>query len=244
MKLSVVIPAHNEAESLPPTLNTLFSVLQAENIDHEIVVVDDHSKDTTAKVVTSLTSSIPTLKLVINTDDGGFGNAITFGFDHVSGDAVAIMMADASDSPEDLVSFFKTMQETGVDCVFGSRFIKGGKVVGYPKFKLIVNRILNTALQILFISRYNDFTNAFKLYSKKTLDGLRPFLSHHFNLTVELPLKALVRGYSFKVVPNSWTGRKAGVSKLKFKEAGSRYFFIIMYCLGERLFSRGDYRKR
>jgi dolichol-phosphate mannosyltransferase len=147
-----------------------------------------------------------------------------------------------SDSPEDLVRFYQKMQG-GYDCVFGSRFIRGGKTYDYPKVKLVINRIANAIVSLCFGIRYNDTTNAFKLYKKETIQGLKPFLAPHFNLTLELPLKAIVRGYSYAVLPNSWTNRKAGKSKLKIREMGSRYFFILLYCLIERFFSRGDFRK-
>jgi dolichol-phosphate mannosyltransferase len=90
--------------------------------------------------------------------------------------------------------------------------------------------------------KYNDTTNAFKLYKREVIDGVKPILSPHFNLTIELPLKAIIRGFTYTVVPNSWTNRKYGVSKLKIKEMGSRYFFILMYCFIEKYFSRGDFK--
>jgi dolichol-phosphate mannosyltransferase len=132
----------------------------------------------------------------------------------------------------------------GYDCVFGSRFVKGGKTYDYPKVKLVINRLANAIVQVTLGLRYNDTTNAFKLYRRETIEGLKPFLAHHFNLTLELPLKAIVRGYSYAVLPNSWTNRKTGVSKLKIREMGSRYFFILLYCLIEKFFSRGDYLKK
>jgi len=156
---------------------------------------------------------------------------------------VAVMMADLSDSPQDLVRFYRKMQE-GFDCVFGSRWIRGGEVVDYPIVKRWVNRLSNTIVRLVFRLRYNDCTNAFKLYSRDTIEGIKPFLSPHFNLTLELPLKAIVRGYSYAVLPNSWRNRKTGESKLKIKEMGSRYFFIMLYCLIEKYFSRGDFKKR
>ena len=152
------------------------------------------------------------------------------------------MMGDMSDSPDDLVRFYNKMLE-GYDCVFGSRFIRGGKTYDYPLLKLVINRMANTIVQVTFGIRYNDTTNAFKLYKQETINGLKPFLSPHFNLTLELPLKAIVRGFSYAVVPNSWTNRKTGISKLKIREMGSRYFFILLYCLIEKFFSRGDFHK-
>ena len=153
------------------------------------------------------------------------------------------MMADASDDPKDLVMFFREANFSETDAVFGHRFARGGKVVDYPTIKLLLNRLTNWIICLLFAIRYSDVTNAFKLYRRTTLLGLEPFLSPHFNLTVELPLKVIVRGYSYTVLPNSWHNRKHGVSKLNIKEMGSRYWFIILYCLVEKWLSVGDYRK-
>ena len=243
MKLSVVIPAHNEEGSIAPTISQLYETLRQNDIPHEILVVNDNSNDSTVQILEALKVNIPTLHYVSNTGANGFGFAVRFGLERFSGDCVAIMMADLSDSPDDLVKFYKKMKE-GYDCVFGSRFIKGGSTYDYPKIKLVINRVANGIVQLAFGIRYNDTTNAFKLYRKETIDGLKPLLASHFNLTLELPLKAIVRGYSYAVLPNSWTNRKTGESKLKIREMGSRYFFILLYCLIERFFSRGDYSKK
>ena len=159
------------------------------------------------------------------------------------GGAVAIVMADGSDSPEDIVRFYRKLRE-GYDCIFGSRFIRGGRTYDYPLLKMVLNRIGNQVIRLLFFIRNNDVTNAFKMYRRDVIAGVQPLLSHHFNLTIEIPMKAIVRGYSYAVVPNSWRNRKEGVSKFRVREMGSRYFFIILYCLIEKWFSRGDYIKR
>lgn len=243
MKLSIVIPAYNEEESLRETLPQLYHTLKEVNISHEIFVTNDNSKDNTLGVLELLKETIPTLRFETNQGPNGFGYAIRYGLERFEGDCVAIMMADLSDSPSDLVRFYQTMVDKKVDCVFGSRFIKGGQVIDYPKHKLFLNRLVNIATKIIFRIPYNDFTNAFKLYKKETIDGLHPILSPHFNLTLELSLKAIIRGYTFEVLPNSWTNRKYGVSNLKIKEMGSRYFFIFLYCLIEKYFARGDFKK-
>jgi dolichol-phosphate mannosyltransferase len=244
MKLSVVIPAYNEQESLPETLNSIHAKLVEANIDHELVVINDNSKDNTLDTLVKLSESIPSLVYYTNKGPNGFGYAVRYGLDRFSGDCVAVMMADMSDSPDDLVAFYKKMVEGNYDCVFGSRFIRGGKVIDYPKHKFFLNRLVNNAVRVFFRIPYNDFTNAFKLYKKETIKGLAPLLAPHFNLTLELSLKAVVRGYSFAVLPNSWTNRKYGTSNLKIKEMGSRYFFIFLYCFIEKFFSRGDFLKK
>jgi dolichol-phosphate mannosyltransferase len=245
MKLSIVIPAYNEGESIMETLTTLYAHLYKENIPHEILVINDNSKDNTVQIIESLTKDIPSLHYITNNPPkNGFGYAVRKGLENFKGDCVAIVMADLSDSPEDLVKFYRTMVEGNYDCVFGSRFSKGGKVYDYPKIKLYINRLANTIVRLTFGFKYNDCTNAFKLYKKETIEGLKPFLSPHFNLTLEISLKAIIRGYSYTVLPNSWTNRKFGESKLKIKEMGSRYFFIMMYCLIEKFFARGDFNKK
>ena len=243
MKLSVLIPAHNEEGNIRPTVEALYQELTASKIDHEIVVINDNSTDNTEEILLSMQQSIPTLQYHNNTPPNGYGFAVRFGLKKITGDCVAIMMADASDSPKDLVNFYNKLSE-GYDAVFGSRFIAGGKAIDYPIHKLILNRLANNFIRLLFAISYNDVTNAFKLYRTETLIGLKPYLSNHFNLTVELPLKAIVRRYSYTVLPNTWQNRKSGISKLKIKEMGSRYLFIVLYCLIEKWLSTGDYRKK
>lgn len=242
MKFSVVIPAHNEEGCIESTLETLCTKLDKESFNYEIVVVADHCTDNTETIAANFAKTHPRVRVIQNKNKPGFGMAVRAGLDNFTGDAVTIFMADASDSPDDLTVYFRRI-EAGADCVFGSRFIRGAKVVDYPLHKLILNRIGNFIIRLLFRHGLNDTTNAFKCYRREVIDVCRPFLSPHFNLTVELPLKAYVRGYKFEIVPISWHNRKTGVSKLKIREMGSRYFFIILYCLLEKLMVRRDYHK-
>ena len=162
-------------------------------------------------------------------EKNGFGRAVRVGLENYSGDAVAIMMADRSDSPKDLVNYWNFLTEKELECAFGSRFIRGGSTHNYPKTKLVINRIVNTMIRIVFNVDCNDVTNAFKMYRREVIEGCKPFISPHFNLTVEIPLKAIIRGYSWGVLPISWKNRTHGVAKLKLREMGSRYFFIVAY---------------
>lgn len=244
MKLSIVIPAYNEEESIAQTIDQIEEAFSKVSIDHEIFIVNDNSKDKTLEVLEQLAQKYPSVKYETNLGPNGFGYAVRYGLERFSGDCVAIMMADLSDSPYDLIRYYTKMIEGNYDCVFGSRFIKGGKVIDYPFVKKIINRIANFIIRMVMRIKYNDTTNAFKLYKREVIDGVKPILSPHFNLTIELPLKAIIRGYSYTVVPNSWTNRQYGVSKLKIKEMGSRYFFILVYCFVEKYFSRGDFYRK
>ena len=237
---SIVIPAYNEEDCISPTVQSIAETLEKERINYEILVVNDNSRDRTEAVLQELSTQNMKVRYINNYYPNGFGFAVRCGLENFSGDAVAIVMADSSDSPENIVDYYYKLQE-GYDCVLGSRFIKGGKVIDYPTHKLIANRLANLFIQVLFGLKYNDTTNAFKAYKREVIDGVSPLLSHHFNLTVEVPLKSIIRGYSYTTIPITWQNRATGVSKLKLKEMGSRYLFIVLSIWLEKHLSRGDY---
>ncbi|MGZ4983656.1 MAG: glycosyltransferase family 2 protein [Chthoniobacterales bacterium] len=240
--LSVVIPARDEEGCIAATIEHLHVELRLRNVPHEILAVDDGSDDSTGKILTDLASRMPELKALSNPAPHGFGRAIIYGLDQMRGDAAVILMADESDDCRDVVRYWELLNE-GYDAVFGSRFLRGGGVIDYPWLKLVVNRAANFFIKTLFGIRLNDTTNAFKAYRRTTIDGCRPLISPHFNLTVELPLKTIVRGFRWTVIPITWRNRRSGVAKLKMKEMGSRYLFICLYVWLEKYFSRGDYRR-
>jgi dolichol-phosphate mannosyltransferase len=242
MKLSVLIPAHNEAGSIASCVTTTTEALAGAEIDYEILVIDDASVDGTSAVVEHLAESDPRIHCYRSHYSGGFGLTVRAGLERFQGDAVAIMMADGSDDPADLVRYHRVLED-GFDCAFGSRFAGGSRVSDYPRFKLILNRLVNWGIRALFRHGYDDTTNAFKAYKREVIETVQPLLANHFNLTVEIPLKAIVRGHSYGIVPISWRGRSSGTSKLDLREMGSRYVFIVLYVLLERYMSRGDYMR-
>lgn len=242
MKLSIVIPARNEAQNIGPTVDAIRERLQREQIAYEILVVDDGSTDATSAEVLARQASDPRVRLEPHAGPHGFGRAVRYGLERFTGDAVVVCMADGSDQPDDLVTYFHVL-ENEAECAFGSRFVRGGATHDYPRVKLLVNRLANTFVRLLFGLRYNDVTNAFKGYRAEVIRGCQPLISPHFNLTVELPLKAIVRGYSYKVVPIRWQNRRHGESALRLEEQGSRYLFIVLYVFLERLLTRGDYQR-
>jgi dolichol-phosphate mannosyltransferase len=235
-----VIPARDEEGRVSATVEHLYVELRLHGIEHEIVVVDDGSTDGTWATLQRAVLRVPTLRPVQNTGEHGFGRAVSYGLSQALGDAMVVMMADESDDCRDVVRYWEALNE-GWDAVFGSRFVRGGGVVDYPQHKLILNRLANLFLRVIFHVPFNDFTNAFKAYRRNAIEGCQPFLSPHFNLTIEMPLKTIVRGYSWTVIPVTWRNRRSGVSKLKIREMGSRYLFIALYCWLEKYFARGDY---
>ncbi len=243
MKLSIVIPARNEEGMIVQTVTHLRDYLDQAGVrNHEILVIDDGSRDRTGDLVQAEHERDPRIKVLPNLGRNGFGRAVAHGLNHFTGDAVIVVMADASDAPEDIVRYYHILRDEA-DCAFGSRFIRGSQVVDYPKFKLVINRIVNFMIRLMFNSPYNDTTNAFKGYRADVIEACKPFVSPHFNLTIELPLKAIVRGYSYKIVPITWRNRDIGVSQLKLKEQGSRYLFTLLTVWFEYLLIRNDYHR-
>lgn len=240
MNLSLVIPAHNEEDCLEETVSNIVDELNKVNINFDVLVINDNSTDCTESVCKKMKEKYNNFSYISRNSDPGFGLAVREGMAVFKGDAVSIVMADGSDSPSDIVRYFRKIEE-GFECAFGSRFMKGSRVEKYPFFKLVINRVANTFIKHLFNVPYNDMTNAFKMYKREVIEHVQPFLSVHFNLTVEIPLKAIIRGFSYAVLPISWENRKKGASKLVMKEMGSRYLFIVLYLFLEKILSKGDY---
>lgn len=240
---SVVIPAHNEEGGIAATCEAIAARFAREGIaDYEICVVNDNSRDRTEAILQDLSARLPAVRYVNNAPPNGFGFAIRKGLEAFAGECACVVMGDLSDSPDDILAYYREMK-AGAECVFGSRFIKGSRVVDYPAHKLWLNRLANAFIQFLFRLDYNDVTNAFKCYRREVIAGIQPLLSAHFNMTVELPLKAIVRGYSYKVLPISLILSLDSPVVRLVQEMGSRYLFIVLYVWLERALSRGDYRR-
>jgi dolichol-phosphate mannosyltransferase len=238
-KLSVVIPAHNEERNLEPTLTELIAVLDTEHIPFEIVVVDDNSTDGTSQVAAALALRRPEIRVVPRIRLPGFGRAIRAGLAAASGDVVVIVMADRSDDPRDVARYYRKIEE-GYDCVYGSRFRRGSKVENYPAVKLFVNRMVNKLVQLLFWTRFNDLTNAFKAFRREVLVECGPFSASHFNITIELSLSALIRRYNIAEIPVNWYGRTWGSSNLRLTEMGRRYLSVLLRMFFEKLLVSDD----
>ena len=243
LQLSIVIPAYNEEGCIASTLAGISTYLDQHKINYDILVVNDNSRDSTEDILQQISYQNARVRYINNYYPNGFGFAVRCGLENFQGDAVTVVMADASDPPECIVDYYQKLTQ-GFDCVFGSRFVRGGKVYDYPRHKLLINRLANLFVKVLFNLNYNDTTNAFKAYRREVIEDISPLVSHHFNLTVEMPLKAMIRGYSPAIVPIRWYNRQTGVSKLKIKEMGSRYLFIVLYLFAEKMLSQGDYVKK
>jgi dolichol-phosphate mannosyltransferase len=242
MKVSVVIPAQNEERNIGRCLDELVGVLRDKySLPYEIIVVDDNSTDGTPAVVAQRMAADDALRLVRRGMPSGFGRAVRDGLNAVTGDVVVIYMADLSDDPEDLVACYRKIVE-GYDCVFGSRFIRGSSVEKYPPLKLFVNRLANHVIRLMFWTRMNDLTNAFKAYRTSVVRDCGPYRACHFNITLEMSLSAMIRGYRITQIPIRWYGRTWGSSKLRIREMGRRYLSTLLMLFFERVLIADDLR--
>jgi len=240
--VNILIPVKNEDKQIGITLEHLNNSLQDLNKVFFITLIDDHSNDNTWSLINELKSKYKNIKIYKNEYEPGFGNAIRFGIEKNDCDALIIFMGDCSDDPQDIKNYVHYLDQ-GFDCVFGSRFIKGSKVTKYPLVKLILNRIANNFIKLLFLTKYNDVTNAFKAYKKELLTEFTPIVSKHFNINAELSLKAISRNYKIKIIPISWVNRKNNISKFLLQEMHNRYIFTIIYVWIEKLLLQKDLKK-
>jgi len=231
MSLTVIIPVKNEEAIIGNTLGYI-EKSWIKSINYEIIIVNDFCTDNTINKIKSRNFNIK----IINNTNPGLGHAIVNGIKNSSNEYIAIFMADLSDSLEDLEKYYKIISnDNKIDAVFGSRFIKNSKVINYPKIKYLLNRIVNNFIKLFFLTKYNDVTNAFKIYKKSTLLKLFPIVSENFNVFLELPLKIISREYNYKITPITWNGRKNGITKFNLQEIGSKYIFTFLYCFLEKI---------
>ena len=224
--LSILIPVRDEKENVYIISKEIEKKI--ENSNYEIVFINDYSEDSTVQELEKLSESNNKI-IYFNNQKKGLGGAIDLGIQKSNGKYVCIMMSDSSDTVEDLNYYYQQISAEDLDAVFGSRFIKGGKIVNYPKIKLILNRIGNLLAKLLIWTDLNDFTNGFKIYKKETLIKLYPLVSESFNIFFELPLKTIIRGFNYKIVPISYYNRTVGEAKFKIDELGSKYIFTLLY---------------
>ena len=229
--LSIIVPVRNETDSLEDIFNYFTNNLIDE--DYEVLIINDFSEDDTLLKAKQLNERNKNIK-VFNNKKKGLGGAINLGITNASGDFVTIMMADRSDDIEDLKEYYKLIKFEKLDAILGSRFLKDSKVSDYPIQKLILNRIFNFFVSLIFFNKYNDYTNAFKIYKKKVLLEIMPLISESFNIFLEIPLKIISRNYKYKIISINWMGRKKGKSKFKIKELRSKYLFTLIYCFIEK----------
>ena len=231
--LSIIIPVYNEYDQIDLTIKKLLQLKK--KIKFELIFIDDFSTDNSYQKLNKISKKNKFIKIFKNKKKG-LGSAINIGIRKSKSEYLCIFMCDLSDDTNDIIKYFKIIKkDKNLHAVFGTRFSKFSKVKNYPLFKLILNRLANNLIKIITLTDYNDFTNAFKIYKRKCLLNLFPLVSESFNLFLELSLKVITRDYKYHIIPVNWTERKKGKSKFKINELGSKYLFILLYCLLEKI---------
>jgi dolichol-phosphate mannosyltransferase len=230
--LSILIPVRNEEENVNIISKEIITKISIQS--YEILFINDFSEDNTERELIKLNTQ-NTKTVYYNNTKKGLGGAIDLGIQKSRGDYVCIMMSDSSDTVEDLNTYYNVISNYNLDAVFGSRFIKGGKTVNYPLLKMILNRMGNLLAKFLLWTDLNDFTNGFKIYKRDSLLKLYPLVSESFNIFFELPLKLIIRGFKYKIIPISYYNRIVGEAKFKIDELGSKYIFTLLYCFLEKI---------
>ena len=230
--LSILIPVRNEEENVNIISKEIITKISIQS--YEILFINDFSEDNTERELIKLNTA-NTKAVYYNNIKKGLGGAIDLGIQKSRGDYVCIMMSDSSDTVEDLNTYYNIISSYNLDAVFGSRFIKGGKTVNYPLLKMILNRMGNLLAKFLLWTDLNDFTNGFKIYKRDSLVKLYPLVSESFNIFFELPLKLIIRGFKYKIIPISYYNRTVGEAKFKIDELGSKYIFTLLYCFLEKI---------
>ena len=171
--LSIIVPVRNESDSLKDIFEYFSKNL--ENTNYEVLIINDFSVDNTLTNAKILFSENKNFK-VFDNQKKGLGGAINLGIEKAVGANIAIMMADQSDDIKDLIKYNNLMNLENYDAILGSRFLKESIVSDYPVQKLVLNRLFNYFVGLIFWNKYNDYTNAFKIYKKQTLIEIKPLI--------------------------------------------------------------------
>lgn len=227
--ISLIVPFKNEKEYAKEVISTIHDYFSKRKVDFEIVAVDD-STDETWDILKNLEKGYKTLKAVQGWKPPGYGKAIRKGFEVAKGDILIPFNGDMCDSLDDAMSYVKIIRDEGYDMAFGSRYMKGGKVINYPSNKIIVSKLGNLFLRFAFGIKCSDVTNTFKGFSRKAIKVINP-KANSYEIGLELALKGVKKGLSYKTIPISWTGRKYGVSKMQIMKSIERHFIMSMKIL-------------
>jgi glycosyltransferase involved in cell wall biosynthesis len=230
MTLSIIIPAHNEEPNIEKVIRAVEKEVQ---VEHETVVVNDHSTDRTAEIVKRLSAEFRNLRQIENREEAGFANALRTGFKNAAGDMLVPVMADLCDEPH-LINKMYALAGDGFDIVCGSRYMPGGRKIGGPALKSFFSRLVGVSLHALIGIPTHDISNSFKLYRKKRITGLG-IGAKGFEVSVEIPLKAFFSGAKITEIPTTWQDRKEGESKFDCFKQGPRYLRLYLWAIAKKL---------
>lgn len=230
-RVSIVIPAYNEGETIVPALERVFESVQ---LDSEVLVVVDFPEDSTVPVLARYGQSHPQLRYVINTYGRGPANAIRFGIDSATADTVVVTMADGCDDPRQIDDLTRLV-ERGVVVAAASRYMPGGQQVGGPLIKSMLSRMAGKSLHVFARIGTRDATNSFKAYDRDFVRRVGIESRHGFEIGLELTAKARRLGLPVAELPTIWLDRQAGVSNFKLAQWIPKYLRWYRFAYGRKL---------
>ncbi len=226
MTLSLIIPAHNEEEVISRTIEQIELAL---DLDYKIIVINDHSTDSTELVVNKLREVYKNITVVNNNTGKGFADALRKGFSVANSDFVIPVMADLCDDPKTIKEMFDLAIQ-GYDIVCGSRYMRGGEKSGGPFIQSFFSRFVGLSLMYMLGVPTRDISNSFKCYSKEVLRLVKT-KSRGFEISMELTLKAFFLGFKITEIPTVWKGRFIGKSKFYLFKVIPLYSKIYFWAL-------------
>lgn len=238
--VSVVIPAYNEEMNVEPLVSSLLR-LYGDYI-HEVIVVNDNSKDGTGAVIEHLHQQEPRIKALHRKPPNGVGRAIRDGLRAAEGKYVLTMDCDFQHLLPELRDLFDAAAE-GHDVIVGSRFSRHSVLLNYPFMKIVANRAFHALARFLLRINFRDVTNNLKLLKREVIADLE-LRQPGFAINAETGLEPYVLGYRIREVPISWINRTPGMGSSSFRlvKVGGGYWKVLLGLWLKKSFRRGPYR--
>jgi len=222
-EVGVILPTYGEAENISKLIEDIENL----RLDASILVIDDSSPDGTADIVREKQSKYPNITLQVRPKKSGLGTAITDGFKIFLSEKeppkyVFTMDADYSHNPQDMPQLLAKMKECDCGIVIGSRYIKGGKISGWPFSRKVISKTANYIARVSLGLKLKDCTSGFRCYSTKFIkEAIENLHSHTYEIQIETVRQATLRKFNVKETPILFVNRKRGKSKLSGTEIKS-----------------------
>ena len=239
-RVSIVVPCHDEESNVEPLVRRLLDLYG--DYVHEIVLVEDGSRDGTREVILALAAREPRVRPVLREPPNGAGLALREGLRAASGAWVLTLDCDFQHLCPELRDLFDAAAQ-GWDVAVGSRFSRHSVLLNYPFAKIVANRGFHTVAQLVLLRRFRDLTNNLKLMRREVVDELI-LREPGFAANVETGLQPLLAGRSVREVPISWVNRTPGMGSSSFRlaRAGGGYLRVLFGLWRQRVFRAGPYR--
>jgi len=238
-RISVVVPCHNEEMNVTPLVTKLLTLYG--DYLHEIVLVDDNSKDNTREVIRQLAEKYPLIKPVYRTPPNGVGRAIMDGYKAATGQYVLSMDCDFQHLLTELRDLFDKAVAWKWDVIIGSRFSRDSVLLNYPFQKIAANRGFHLLARIMLWTKFRDLTNNLKLMRREVVQSLE-LTQPGFAINAETGLLPMVMGYDVKEVAISWINRTPdmGVSSFKLVKVGGGYWQVLIRLWLKKVFKKNS----